>query len=193
MHDNVSNDDSADDAMLCLTTRFFESNNANTSQKPETTVNCPVDRIITADRLLAEVCENNILSPEQQEELYGVLLKYQQHLTKRLVRCNVFEYEFKIEGDTPTSANCRPIHFTLRAPVREQIQAMLREGILGESYSAYVNTLNTRALQTETYQLLLECEKNKQADGNGSLQGQAMRPFHSDYMVFSVNLGMYLF
>ena len=83
-HDSVSNDDSADDARLCLTTRFFESNNANTSQKPETNVNCPVDRIITADRLLAEVCENNILSPEQQEELYGVLLKYQQHLTKRL-------------------------------------------------------------------------------------------------------------
>ena len=40
----------------------------------------------------------------------------------------------------PPTANSRPIPFALRAPVREQIQAMLRDGILEESYSAYVNT-----------------------------------------------------
>jgi hypothetical protein len=52
----------------------------------------------------------------------------------------VFEYEFKI-GDMPPTANSRPIPFALMAPVREQIQAMLRDGILEESYSAYVNQL----------------------------------------------------
>jgi hypothetical protein len=41
----------------------------------------------------------------------------------------------------PPTANSRPIPFALRAPVREQIQAMLRNGILEESYSAYVNPL----------------------------------------------------
>jgi hypothetical protein len=52
----------------------------------------------------------------------------------------VFEYEFKMEGDMPPTANSRSIPFALRAPVREQIQAMLRDG-LEESYSAYVNPL----------------------------------------------------
>ena len=99
------------------------------------------DGMITADQLRAKVCENNILSPQQQKELYGVLIKYQQHLTKRPSRCNVFEYEFKIEGDMPPTANSRPIPFALRAPVREQIQAILRDGILEESYLAYVNPL----------------------------------------------------
>jgi len=69
------------------------------------------------------------------------LIKYQQHLTKRPGRCNMFEYEFKIEGDMPPTANSRPIPSVMKAPVREQIQAMLRDGILEESYSAYVNPL----------------------------------------------------
>jgi len=95
--------------------------------------------MITADQLRAKVCEKNILSPQQQKELYGVMNKYQEHLTKRPGRCNVFEYEFKIEGDMPPTANSRPIPFALRAPVREQIQGMLRDGILEESYSALVH------------------------------------------------------
>jgi hypothetical protein len=142
MYSNENNDyGSADDTRLCLTTSYFEPNYANKSQKPNANMNPQDDRIITADQLRAEVCENNILSLQQQEELYGLLLKYQQHLTKRPGRCNVFEYEFQIEGDMPTSANSRQIPFALRAPVRELVQAMLRDRILGESYSAYVNPL----------------------------------------------------
>jgi hypothetical protein len=141
MLDNLSNDyDSADEARLCLTTSYFAPNYANTSQKPQANVNSLDDRI-TNDQVRAKVCENNILSPKQQKELYGVLIKYQQHLTKRPGRCNMYEYEFKIEGDIPSAAKSRPIPFALRAPVREQIQTMLRDGILEESYSAYVNPL----------------------------------------------------
>jgi len=44
----------------------------------------------------------------------------------------MFEYEFKIEGDRPPTANSQPIPFSLRAPVREQIQAILRDAILEE-------------------------------------------------------------
>jgi hypothetical protein len=137
---NLSNDDdSADDARLCLTASYFEPNYANSSHKPKANVNSPDDRMITADQLRAKVCENN-MSPQQQQELYGVLFKYQQHLTKRPGRCNVFQYEFKIEH-IPSSANCQPIPFTLRAQVRDQIQAMLKDVILEEFYSAYVNPL----------------------------------------------------
>jgi hypothetical protein len=57
LHDNVSNGDIADDDSLCLTTGFFDFNYANTSQKPEANVNSPDDRITTADKLRAIVCE----------------------------------------------------------------------------------------------------------------------------------------
>jgi len=142
MLDNLSNDDgSADDARLCLTTSYFEPNYVNTSHKSEAHVNSLDDRMITADQLCAKVCENNISSPQQQNGLHGVLIKYQQHLTKRPGRCNAFEYEFKIEADMPPTANSRPIPFALSVPVREQIQEMLRDRILEESFSAYVNPL----------------------------------------------------
>ena len=41
----------------------------------------------------------------------------------------------------PKSRNARPIPFTLRAQVREQIQEMLKDGILEKSFSDYVNLL----------------------------------------------------
>jgi hypothetical protein len=37
------------------------------------------DRMITAEKLRGKISENNNLSP-QQEDLYNVLIKYQQHL-----------------------------------------------------------------------------------------------------------------
>jgi hypothetical protein len=77
------------------------------------------------------------------------LIKYRQHLTKRPGRCNVFECEFKIEGDMPPTANSLPIPFALRAPVRQQIQPMLRDGILEESYSANVSPLTLARREQE--------------------------------------------
>jgi hypothetical protein len=41
----------------------------------------------------------------------------------------------------PISENSQPMPVALRAPSRERIQAILREGILEESYSTYVNPL----------------------------------------------------
>jgi len=107
-----------------------------------------LDDRITTDQLRAKVCETT--SPQQQNWLYGVPFKYQQHLTKRPGRCNAFEYEFKLEGDMPPTANSRPIPFALRPPVREQIQEMLRDRILEESHSACQPTY-TCTPWTQTY------------------------------------------
>ena len=43
----------------------------------------------------------------------------------------------------PYSANARPIPFALRNQVREQIQAMLKDGILEKSHSAYTGCFTT--------------------------------------------------
>ena len=55
---------------------------------------------------------------------------------------NAFEYRFNIVGKLPKSASSRTIPFALRDDVRAQIQDMLIDGILEESYSEYVNPLN---------------------------------------------------
>ena len=72
------------------------------------------DRMITAEQLRGKVSEDDNLSPQQQDDLYNALIEYQLQLTKLLGKCTKFEYEFKIEGSIPTSANSRPIPFALR-------------------------------------------------------------------------------
>jgi hypothetical protein len=42
----------------------------------------------------------------------------------------------------PHSVNVRPIPFALRDQVRAQIQAMLKDGMLEVSHSAYINPIN---------------------------------------------------
>ena len=44
-------------------------------------------------------------------------------------------------GEMPKSRNTRPISFALRAQVKEQIQEMVNDNILEESFSDYVNPL----------------------------------------------------
>jgi len=88
-----------------------------------------------------KVNEFRNLSLQQQIELYEVLVRYKPHLTKRPRRCTNFEYAFQIVGDMPNSANSRPIPFALREQVCEQIQVMLKDGILEESFSEYLNPL----------------------------------------------------
>jgi hypothetical protein len=116
--DNLNdNYDSTDCARMCLATNYLAPIDATMIQGTKSGMNCTDDRDITAAQLLAKACENDTLSPQQREDLYELLLKYQPHFTKRPGRCNVFEYKFEIEGEMPSSANSRPIPFALRAQV----------------------------------------------------------------------------
>jgi hypothetical protein len=72
-------------------------------------------------------------------------------------------YEFKIEGSLPHSATSRPIPFALRNQVREQIQAMLKDGILEESHSAYINPITLVVREGRTVRICLDARRiNKQ-------------------------------
>jgi len=129
--------------------------------------------MIAADQLRAKVCENNTLSPQQQNELCGVLIKYQQHLTKRPGRCNAFECEFKIEGDHASyfkfSANNVCPESTSSRPDTGNVEGRdIRRIIFGLCQPA-----NTNAPWTETYLHLRGCTKNKQAVGSESRYGTA--------------------
>jgi hypothetical protein len=53
----------------------------------------------------------------------------------------MFQYRFQMQGGLPKSCNSRPIPFSLRREVREQIEEMIKNGILEISHSSYVNPL----------------------------------------------------
>jgi c-di-GMP-binding flagellar brake protein YcgR len=61
------------------------------------------------------------------------------------------------------SANARQIRFALRDLVRGQIQAMLKDGILEESHSAYINTITIVVREGKAVRICLDVRRiNKQ-------------------------------
>jgi hypothetical protein len=63
----------------------------------------------------------------------------------------------------PHSANSRPIPFVLRNQVHEQIQAMLKDGILEESHSAYINPITLVLREGKAVRICLDARRiNKQ-------------------------------
>jgi hypothetical protein len=86
-----------------------------------------------------DVSDKN-LSYEEKCKLLELIRKYQEHFVTRAGRCNMFEYRFQMQGGLPKSCNSRPI-FSLRREVREQIEEMVKNGILEISHSPYVNPL----------------------------------------------------
>jgi len=111
---NGNNNEFADRTSLCLATTCPKTDDVTSPQESGTNKLGTDDRTISEEQLCIQVCEDNQLSTEQQEDLYNVLAKYQQHLKKRPGKCTQFVYEFKIEGSMPHSANSRAIPFTLR-------------------------------------------------------------------------------
>ena len=99
----------------------------------------PDGRVITPNKLKAKISEYNDLNGNQLDQLLAVLMKYRPNLTKRPGKCNGFEYHFNIVDKLPKSASSRTIQFALRDDVSAQIQVMLIDGSLEESYSDYVN------------------------------------------------------
>jgi hypothetical protein len=81
------------------------------------------------------------LSCEEKGKLLELIRKYQEHFVTRPGRCSMFEYRFQMQDGLPKSSNCHPIPFLLRREVREQIEDMVKNGILEISHSPYVNPL----------------------------------------------------
>jgi hypothetical protein len=70
-----------------------------------------------------------------------VLAKYLQQLTKLPGNCTQFVYEIKIEGSMSHNTNSRTTPSALTKKVSQQIQAMLKNGILKVSHPAFINQI----------------------------------------------------
>jgi hypothetical protein len=75
------------------------------------------------------------LNGVQKRQLYEVLAKYISHMTTKPGRCNLFSYQFQVNTDKPIVGYSRPIPFATRPAVREQINQMMKDGILEISTS----------------------------------------------------------
>ena len=100
----------ANNKTLCFTATYSKTDAVDTQQtrqRMETRQIMTDDRMITTGRMWGKVSENKNWSPQQPEDLYNVLIKYQHHQKERPGKCTKFEYEFKTEGSKHNCANSK--------------------------------------------------------------------------------------
>jgi hypothetical protein len=94
-------------------------------------------KTITLEQMMTTVKENGNFTMPQHDQLLALLMKYQHHPTKQPGRCkNLNVY---IVTKMPNSGTLQQTPFVLCSHFREQIQEMIRDGILEESYSTYAD------------------------------------------------------
>jgi hypothetical protein len=96
----------ADRTSLCLATTYPKTEDVTSPLEAGTNKPGTDDRMISEEQLRTQVCRDNRLSTEQQEDLYNVLTKYRKHLTKRPGKCAQFEYNTR-KNHTPKQRNER--------------------------------------------------------------------------------------
>ena len=70
-----------------------------------------------------------------------MLSKYRAHFTSKPGLCNLYEHKFGVQCSEPTVGHTRPIPFSVRPAVREQIRQMMADNVLEISTSSHVNPL----------------------------------------------------
>jgi hypothetical protein len=81
------------------------------------------------------------MNEERKLKLYNILEKYKNSMTSKPGKCNLFTYKFQGETDKPIVGYSRPIPFALRAEVQQQIEQMIKDGIIEISNSHMLNPL----------------------------------------------------
>jgi hypothetical protein len=94
------------------------------------------------DDEINEVLETtHMLSAEQREGVKLILRRYRKSFSSTPGLCVKFEYEFELTDHAPFSYRERPIPYAIRDAVREQIEMMIRQGIIEPATLPYSNPL----------------------------------------------------
>jgi hypothetical protein len=98
-------------------------------------------RALSTRDLCKKVNESDNLSHEQKGSLFHMLSKYRAHFMSKPGLCKIPEYEFEVPCSEPNAGHTRPIPFSVRPAVREQIRQRMAGYVLEISTSSHVNPL----------------------------------------------------
>ena len=100
----------------------------------------------------------------------------------------MFEYRFQMQGGLPKSSNSRPIPFSLWREVSEQIEDMVKNGILEISYSPYANPLKIIQREDKPVRICVDARQvNKQMVPDRT-KTQLLKRFHRTKHITSIDL-----
>jgi hypothetical protein len=103
-------------------------------------------------------CNEN-LEEGQKSNLFDLLIEYASYLNSRPGKCKIFEYAFNLTDEKPIMSHTRPVPFSLRPAVREQIDQMLSNDILERSTSPFINVLTVVPIRDGPPRICIEARK----------------------------------
>jgi hypothetical protein len=83
-------------------------------------------------------------------------------MTTKPGRCNLFKYKFQVQADKPIIGYSRPIPYAIRPAVREQINQMVKDGILEISTSPILNPLTVVTKESRKIRICVDARKVNQ-------------------------------
>jgi hypothetical protein len=132
------------------------------------------------------------VTSNQKLKLTAVFMKHQGNFTKIAGKCRDFENTFQIQGQLPKSTYSRPLSFALLPAVTEEIRHLMKDDILEESHSAYLNPLTVVQREGKSPRICVDVRKinqvtlpdrKKVAPKQGILQR-----FHETRYIITLNL-----
>jgi hypothetical protein len=159
--------------------RYEERNAGDTEPAPDTNKTNKDDRTITTDQIRELINELEDITSDQKQKLAAVLFKYHGNFTKRPGKCKGFEYTFQVQGQGPKSTYSRPLPFALRPAVSEEIRRLMKDDILEESHSSYLNPFTV--VQREG--------KNPRICVDARILNQVMLPDRTKGQTYTIKVG----
>jgi hypothetical protein len=129
------------------------------STAPGTEPASPDPRALRKSDLSTLVIQNTNLTEGQKDSLFRILEKYVGSMTTKPGKCNFFTYKFHVESTNPSVGYARPIPFSIRPAVRQQIQQMMEDGILELSNSPIINPLTVVQKEGKKVRICVDARK----------------------------------
>jgi hypothetical protein len=149
-------------------------------------------RNVSIRDLRAKVYEAVSLKEVQKEELFHLLVKYEDAFTTKPGKCKNFSYKFDVNCPEPIVGHSRPIPFSARDAVRTQIEQMERDGILEISTSTHVNPLCVVLREGKALRICLDARRvNKFMSPDPAKVepiNELLQRFHGSRFISSIDL-----
>ena len=90
---------------------------------------------------IADVKFGENLSPEEEQEARSLVNEYSQLFTDIPGSTNIIQHRIHLTSDEPIRSKPYPVPYSVRESLKEDIQSMLRMGVIRESNSPYASPL----------------------------------------------------
>ena len=160
---NVIDDENCESHLLtikCIKTDLFSLHVEENDSQNE-------DLSISHEEIEKKLEDNANLTKDEKTDLINLLWKHKKAFEKKPGLVSDFEYDLEVENNQPFFVKPYPIPLKYQDKVEQEIQTMLKNGIIRKSKSNFINPVVIVAKKDGSIRLCLDAgELNKRLQNN---------------------------